>query len=289
MKLKNEIGNKYGKWTVIGRAENRGTKAYWVCQCECGTIKEISGTSLRNGTSTSCGCSKRKDYTNERFGKLTAIKFHHIENNKTFWLFKCDCGNYIVGRIDEAVAGDLTSCQQCLSNRIIDEVGHKYGKLTVVSFVGINNKGQALWKCQCECGNTCIKVGSILRSGCCNSCGCLISKGEWTIQQFLQQQNILFQTQYSFQDLKSEKGYLLRYDFAITDKDNNVIGLIEFDGIQHYYESGEKWGQSLEYTQMHDKIKNDYSQSHNIPLLRIKYNDSNIINKLKTFISTLYE
>jgi hypothetical protein len=56
---KNEIGKKYGKLTVIGESDKR-TKSgamYWKCSCECGNIKDITGTLLRNGQSRSCGCN----------------------------------------------------------------------------------------------------------------------------------------------------------------------------------------------------------------------------------------
>lgn len=51
-------GLKFGRLTVIGPAKNRGTRAYWVCKCECGRTKEIRGWSLRNGNVQSCGCEK---------------------------------------------------------------------------------------------------------------------------------------------------------------------------------------------------------------------------------------
>lgn len=34
-----------------------------------------------------------KDYTGIKTNKLTAISFVKRENKKTYWLFKCDCGN----------------------------------------------------------------------------------------------------------------------------------------------------------------------------------------------------
>ena len=53
--LKNEIGNKYGHWTVLCRANsNQGTSAKWVVQCSCGEISEVVGGSLRSGSSTRC-------------------------------------------------------------------------------------------------------------------------------------------------------------------------------------------------------------------------------------------
>lgn len=50
-------GNKYGKLTVLSRGQYGSNKDIkWVCLCECGKVKEISGISLREGRSISCGC-----------------------------------------------------------------------------------------------------------------------------------------------------------------------------------------------------------------------------------------
>ena len=48
MAVKNEIGNKYGRLTVLERAENnkRGS-AQWLCECECGNTGIFLGTRLR--------------------------------------------------------------------------------------------------------------------------------------------------------------------------------------------------------------------------------------------------
>ena len=69
--------------------------------------------------------------------------------------------------------------------------------------------------------------------------------------------------------------------------------IIEYDGQQHYmpvvFPSSQKYDpiKRLEYTQLHDKIKNKYCLDHNISLYRISYKDNlsisleNIISKLK--------
>lgn len=51
-----EIGNKYVRLTVVGRAENKDRKAMWDCLCDCGNTKVVSGTHLRTGHVRSCGC-----------------------------------------------------------------------------------------------------------------------------------------------------------------------------------------------------------------------------------------
>lgn len=53
-------GQTFGRLTVISRGGPRpqtgARAALWVCQCECGKRKEVSGYNLRSGQSRSCGC-----------------------------------------------------------------------------------------------------------------------------------------------------------------------------------------------------------------------------------------
>lgn len=56
-----------------------------------------------------------------------------------------------------------------------NEVGNRYGRLRVVSYAGTNGHN-ALWNCVCDCGNKCVKLGVMLRSGHTKSCGCLHSE-----------------------------------------------------------------------------------------------------------------
>jgi len=59
--FKNELGNKYGFWTVIAKAPSRKNKtnlsvpARWLCKCRCGNEKIVDGDILRDGSSKSCG------------------------------------------------------------------------------------------------------------------------------------------------------------------------------------------------------------------------------------------
>lgn len=58
-KLKNLIGLKFGRLTVIDRAQNATDgKVQWACQCDCGNpkIKIIRGSDLKLGKVKSCGC-----------------------------------------------------------------------------------------------------------------------------------------------------------------------------------------------------------------------------------------
>lgn len=53
----NLVGQKFGKLTVIEEAY-RKKNVYWKCLCECGSETIVIGSGLRNGHTTSCGCSR---------------------------------------------------------------------------------------------------------------------------------------------------------------------------------------------------------------------------------------
>jgi len=57
LKVKDLIGNRYGRLVVIERAENnKQDEVCWRCKCDCGKEKIISRRSLDTGRSQSCGC-----------------------------------------------------------------------------------------------------------------------------------------------------------------------------------------------------------------------------------------
>lgn len=50
-------GQKFGKLTVIKRdSEKQSAQIFWICQCECGNVKSINGSSLKSNATQSCGC-----------------------------------------------------------------------------------------------------------------------------------------------------------------------------------------------------------------------------------------
>lgn len=64
-KLIDMTGQKYGRLTVISRAENATDKdgtirAKWNCICDCGTLITVRGKDIRSGNTKSCGCMNRE-------------------------------------------------------------------------------------------------------------------------------------------------------------------------------------------------------------------------------------
>ena len=56
-KLIDLTNKRFGKLTVLEKSKNKiNNRPAWICQCDCGQIKEISGKLLREGQTKSCGC-----------------------------------------------------------------------------------------------------------------------------------------------------------------------------------------------------------------------------------------
>ena len=203
MRLQDLTGNQYGRWTVLKYAGD----SKWLCQCSCGNIKRIAGTTLKNGDSKSCGCYRK----------------------------------------------------------------------------------EAVSRCKCKCGNETTVFSSNLKRGHTLSCGCIgASLGENNVDQILKLFHVKFEREYHFDDLISLNGGYLLFDFAIKDKDDQLIGLIEYQGIQHEkaMPNDPYFGQyQREYS---DNAKREYCKAHNIPLFEIWY-DENIVNTLGKILKTMYK
>ena len=229
-KVKNEVGNRYGRLIVIKRQGSKNGHAAWLCKCDCGKSIIVDGTHLRNGSCTSCGC----------FARENSSKIHGI-----------------------------------------NEIGNRYGKLTVIERDYNSDNEHIKWICKCDCGNITSVLSSNLRRGNVKSCGCLKSIGEQNILQLLLDNNILFKKEYWFPNLLGVHGRPLRFDFAIFNDDGTLSHLIEYDGKQHFevneYFGGEK---AFKERQKNDEITNEYCRNNNIDLIRIKFNDIININKI---------
>jgi hypothetical protein len=100
------------------------------------------------------------------------------------------------------------------------------------------------------------------------------SFGEYYIKCILEKYNISYTKEKKFPGCNSPRNYPLRFDFYLNDY--NI--LIEFQG-KHHYEPVNKYYRAkkvTERTQVNDKIKKEYCEKHNIPLIEISYKDLNL-------------
>lgn len=110
--------------------------------------------------------------------------------------------------------------------------------------------------------------------GCPN---CYESKGKLKIKQLLDEENIDYVFQKSFDDCRNKNNRKLKFDFYLPKQNM----LIEYDGKQHYEPIEYFGGQnSFKIIQEYDKIKNSYVKNNNIKLIRISYQNYNDIDKI---------
>lgn len=101
------------------------------------------------------------------------------------------------------------------------------------------------------------------------------SKGEIKIKNILDNLKIDYIQQKKFKDCRNI--LLLPFDFYLPKY--NI--LIEFDGRQHYNINTKYYSPQMT---INDNIKNDYCIINNILLLRIKFDDKKIEEKIKTIL-----
>ena len=157
-------------------------------------------------------------------------------------------------------------CNKC---QVEDLTNQTFAYLTPISYVGQTKDRKALWLCKCKCGNEIIISASNLKTGNSKSCGCLKeSAGEMKIREILEQQNIKFETQKTFETCRFiSTNALARFDFYLPE----YHILIEYDGIQHFIQRN-NW-EKLEDVQKRDNYKTQWCKENNISLIRIPYTD----------------
>lgn len=156
------IGQKFGKWTVIRPADNRGNQKYLFCICDCGKEKEVNYRNLISGKTNSCGCNCKKiDLTNKRFGKLKVlyeVNPYMQPNGKPnrVWHCICDCGNE-KNVLQKCLSDGSTKSCGCTikSRKHMDLTGQTFGGWTVLNEEEPikDNSGHLvrMWRCRCNC------------------------------------------------------------------------------------------------------------------------------------------
>lgn len=125
-----------------------------------------------------------------------------------------------------------------------------------------------------------------LRGNGCPRCN--MSKGQNKIEKYLKEKGIKYELEYRFQECKNIRP--LPYDFCISI--NNKIGLIEYQGEQHYeiIKFSNSNTQNREGIAERDEIKHNFAVEQKIPLLVISYKEYNEIEKiLNKFIQKYFK
>ncbi len=227
--------------------------------------------------------TKKRDTWQDLIGKQFANRIvierdydPPFKSHETGLRVKClDCERiYTVRKSD--VEKTCPYCAEQISGRghKLIKVGDRFGFLEVISDKYDYNQATPRILCRCDCGTEkWIAINHLKGQGHSRtiSCGCSQkSSGEIKIATLLDAYSIPYEEQYFIPEFSKFSAF----DFAIFDDNDNLIGLIEYDGEQHFMPV-KVWGGEEKFLiqQERDARKNAYCEEHGIRLLRIPYTD----------------
>ena len=154
---------------------------------------------------------------------------------------------------------------QSEKDKINFENNNKKLKEAGLILLGKKARGKQRYLCS-KCNTTFYsKRNRIIKNPICRNCMQGKSYGEQVAINILKENNILFEKEKTFKNLKGIGGGKLRFDFYIK-KNNGEKFIIEIDGQQHYKECA-----ITQNTPNHDILKNQFALKNNINLYRVNY------------------
>lgn len=218
-------------------------------------------------------------YTNNK----SKIKIKH---NKCNNIFETNADNFLNrGRRCPKCAIEIRAEKHSLTH---EEFLNKLSKETLENFDILTKytKRKNKIKVLCKKCNTIFSLTAdeFLNGNRCPKCRA--SKGETKIRNILNNLNISFKEQFSFDDLYyKNKNKPLSFDFKLNISDDKIV-LIEYDG--EFHEKPVYGVKKLKEQQYRDLLKNNYCHDNNFDLYRINYRDYAILPEILTEILKNY-
>lgn len=113
-------GMRFGKLSITGisrreKRNNGGPKLYWAYVCDCGVTGSATGSNLKRGITTSCGCAKANLL--QTFGDRT--RTHGMRQHpaySTWCAIKARCGNPTNKRYADYGGRGISICPEWIDN-----------------------------------------------------------------------------------------------------------------------------------------------------------------------------
>lgn len=98
-KVKEDLtGQKFGRWTVLelttapSHLKNQAG-AWWLCRCDCGTVRAVREKPMLNGTTMGCGCLKNDEWRQKLSNARKTHGQKYTRLYKTWGAMKSRCSN----------------------------------------------------------------------------------------------------------------------------------------------------------------------------------------------------
>lgn len=183
-----EIGERFGRLTVIREAAPRGGRRYFevICDCPRQKTKIVELSKLTTGRTISCGCAMGRERIpveiGARYGALVIIeelpdRVDGAGRTVRRVQVRCEACNRELPMAWAQVRNRNTSCGCVPSKRRISVIGKRIGTVVVIAelpdYVSPTGKVRRRVRVKCDCGTTAEKRLEDLLSRPTRSCGCI--------------------------------------------------------------------------------------------------------------------
>lgn len=269
-----ELFENNGFTLLITEEQYSNTSTPIEVQCSNGHISKKRYDGLLEGKGCrDCGNESRRVKVEEVVGFIKEIGYiwenGEYKNSTSNLEIVCNKGHHFKSTLSNLKGG--ARCKECHHNSLRKDYEEVKGIISnrgykLISTTYSNLRDKLLVECpkghKYKVNLSSFKWGE---SDCsvCNANS--ISKGEAKISTVLENANVEYERQYTFEGCKDKRK--LPFDFYIP----SLNLAIEFDGEQHYKPKFNDNGYGFATTEYHDNIKDDYCKDNNIDLLRIPY------------------
>jgi hypothetical protein len=264
----------------------RGTENafYNYNKIKCPNEKHKSGSGNKNQNRTKkTDAQFKKEVSEKGKGEYVAIG-KYIKGNTKIKMKHLVCGHEYMVTPDHFING--TRCPKCFGNRrksneqFLEEVRGFVGDEYTFLEKYINAKTKLKVRHN-KCGNVYeVRPNDFLKEHGQRCPACKTSRGEKRISKYLDAENIVYETQRTFDDLRIKRP--LQFDFFLP----YYNAIIEYDGRQHYEPaafggiSKERAEKHFKERQRRDKMKNDFCKKKGMEMIRIPYTDFDAIEEI---------
>ncbi len=105
-------GQRFGRWVVVSRAQNKGRAVRWRCRCDCGEEKDVISAALKRGSTQSCGCLQKEIMAGNKRRQVYKVPRHYLYN--TWMKMKDRCFNPRQGNYGYYGGRGIVVCDQWL-------------------------------------------------------------------------------------------------------------------------------------------------------------------------------
>ncbi|WP_263707625.1 AP2 domain-containing protein [Shouchella tritolerans] len=135
-------GERFGKLTVLKKADKAGKYRFANVECDCGATLTVRFDQLTGGKTKSCGCLQKKNEVGKRYGYLLVLEelVERAKDGKKLYRCECDCGNVITTKGVYLRREETLSCG-CYKIKSVQD-GKAKGKIDNTNRYALNKKMQ---------------------------------------------------------------------------------------------------------------------------------------------------